>query len=171
MHPWPCSAHPHDFSSGIQTAGALRGIFLRCGYSAGGLVRKKRKGCLCKQVSSLPKFSILHPPQSLPTFLGMEEGPERPKDRRAPGSHSPPTSLQHRVWQDFLCGAGAAKKVSGEAGTRSLLGTFFLLFLVLTTLHAQTQKTPQVRSLWPNLLSPSTLVIDPPIPALEPVWT
>lgn len=70
------------------------------------LGRKEKKRCLGNLVSSLPPVqhpTPLPPPQpSLPAFLGMGEGPERPEDRRVPGSHRPPTSPQLWVCQDFL---------------------------------------------------------------------
>ncbi|XP_072656187.1 uncharacterized protein [Canis lupus baileyi] len=57
----------------------------------------------------------------------------------------------------------------GREGARdSLSARDFLVFLVLTTLDAQTQKTPRVPSPWPNLLNRSALVRDPPSLAVEP---
>lgn len=134
---------------------------------------KKRSDASVTWSPLSPKFSILLPPAppSLPAFLGMGEAPERFEDRGAPGSHRPPTSLQLWVCQDFLRRRSSEE---GRGGARDSLSARHFLPPFSSpnyTLDAQTQKTPQVLSPWPNLLNPSTPVIDPPFPALELVWT
>lgn len=148
VYPWPWSAPPLTSVVEARPQVNFGDLSLWCGYCAGGLVRKKRTAMPCLPgLSSHPSSASYSPSprQFSGVFSGWGRDPRGPRIRERQGLTSHPP-LPNSGFAKTSCGIGAPKRVAEEPGIRSLLETFFLLFRVLTTLHAQTQKTLQIQA-------------------------